>query len=232
MASAVQAQGSGPGTLSNNLFQQYYTQGGANLTDAALYPAPHPVPYKVGNVYYTYQPLMPHEMMWQHSRNYYNYYAPPSAFYTDPCKGGGFGGLNKTTVVWGSTCTNHMGPLPGSTSTAACSITGTASVVKVAVTACWVAAAMAGTAPVATAVAMACTAASTGTTCCTAIKATAARASAAALPAVAPPAQPLPNRLVSFNANHPTASCILADGFSIANLITKHFSSISGESLR
>ena len=114
MASAVQAQGSGPGTLSNNMFQQYYTQGGANRTDAALYPAPHPVPYKVGNVYYTYQPLMPHEMMWQHSRNYYNYYAPPSAFYTDPCKGGGFGGLNKTTVVWGSTCTNHMGPLPGS----------------------------------------------------------------------------------------------------------------------
>jgi hypothetical protein len=114
MVSAVQAQGSGPGTLSNNLFNQYYTQGGANLTNAALYPAPHPVPYKVGNTYYTYQPLMPHELMWQHSRNYYNYYAPPSAFYTDPCKGGGFGGLNKTTVVWGSTCTNHMGPLPGS----------------------------------------------------------------------------------------------------------------------
>jgi hypothetical protein len=114
LTSAVQAQGAGPGTLSNLMFQQYYTQGGANLTDAALYPAPHPVPYKVGNVYYTYQPLMPHEMMWQHSRNYYNYYAPASAFYSDPCKGGGFGGLNKTTVVWGSSCTNHMGPLPGS----------------------------------------------------------------------------------------------------------------------
>lgn len=103
------------GTLSNNLFQQYYTQGSANLATAGMYPAPHPVPYKVGHTYSTYQPLMPHEMMWQHSRNYYNYYGPASAFYADPCVcGNGGGALNKTTVVWASNRTNHMGPLPGS----------------------------------------------------------------------------------------------------------------------
>jgi hypothetical protein len=116
--SAVQAQdyayGGQHGTLSNNLFQQYYTQPGASSATAAMYPAPHPVPYKVGHTYYTYQPLMPHEMMWQHRRNYYNFYAGSDAFYQDPCTGqSGGGALNKTTVVWQSG-TNHMGPLPAS----------------------------------------------------------------------------------------------------------------------
>lgn len=105
------AGGSG-GTLANNLFQQYYTQSAAQQTAAGLYPSPHPVPWKVGSTYYTYQPLMPHELMWQHSRNYYNYYAGPGAFYSNPCNGrGGGSALNKTTVVWQSGA-NHMGPLP------------------------------------------------------------------------------------------------------------------------
>ena len=116
--SAVQAQsyagGDQGGTLANNLFQQYYTQPGASSATAGMYPSPHPVPYKVGHTYYTYQPLMPHEMMWQHKRNYYNYYAGADAFYRDPCNyQSGGGALNKTTVVWQSG-SNHMGPLPAS----------------------------------------------------------------------------------------------------------------------
>ena len=59
-----------------------------------------------GQSYYTYQPLMPHEMMYQHSRNYYNYYNT----------GGYYGGnaLNKTSVRWQAGNT-HMGPLPFAT---------------------------------------------------------------------------------------------------------------------
>lgn len=99
------------GTLPNFLFAQYATPAGPSSVTAGLYPAPHPVPGYVGNVGYTYQPLQPHELMWQHSRSYYNYYAGPEAFYRDPCNCNGGGGLNKTTVVWQSGA-NHMGPLP------------------------------------------------------------------------------------------------------------------------
>lgn len=83
----------GQGNLPNSLFSQYLTQGGASQATAGMYPAPHPVPSHVGASWYTYQPLMPHEMMYTHSRNYYNYYND-SAFY------GGGGSLNKTTVRW------------------------------------------------------------------------------------------------------------------------------------
>jgi hypothetical protein len=103
------------GSLPNYLFTQYYTQGGAGTAHAEMYPAPHPVPRHVGHTYYTYQPLMPHEMMYTHSRNYYNYYAGPEAFYRDMCGGRrypGGAGLTKTTVKWQNGCM-HMGPLPG-----------------------------------------------------------------------------------------------------------------------
>lgn len=97
------------------LFAQYYTPGGASTANAEMYPAPHPVPAHVGNSYYTYQPLMPHEMMYTHSRNYYSYYATPGSFYCDMCGGHhnrpGYG-FNKTTVRWqgGS---NAVAPIPG-----------------------------------------------------------------------------------------------------------------------
>ena len=115
VANEVQAQG----TLDNHLFQQYTTQG-ANQTDAGMYPAPHWVPPYVGHSYRTYQPLMPHEMMYEHSRNYYNwshqgaFYAPQYGWFRgggNSC--GGYGShLNKTTVRWQAGC-NHMAPLPG-----------------------------------------------------------------------------------------------------------------------
>ncbi|MEM7455350.1 MAG: hypothetical protein AAF456_13450 [Planctomycetota bacterium] len=98
------------GSSTNNLFAQYTTRGAGDT--AGLYPAPHPVPHWVGASSYTYQPLMPHEMMYAHQRNYYNYYGNGS--YYDNCYGhGGGGGLTKTTVVWQNGC-SHMGPLPGS----------------------------------------------------------------------------------------------------------------------
>ena len=99
VASADQANAQAP------LFSQYTTQG-AGSPSAAAYPAPHWSPILGGESYYTYQPLMPHEMMYQHSRNYYNYY--DAGF-----KGGGQG-LVKTSVRW-QAGNNHMGPLPFST---------------------------------------------------------------------------------------------------------------------
>ena len=98
--------------LASNFLYNYYTKPGASLVQAGMYPAPHYVPQNVGHTYYTYQPLMPHEHMYEHSRNYYNYYAPPETFYRDDCGAypGGYG-LNKTTVVWQAGCT-HYGPSP------------------------------------------------------------------------------------------------------------------------
>ncbi|MEM9943722.1 MAG: hypothetical protein AAF939_19320 [Planctomycetota bacterium] len=98
--SPAQAQ-VGYGNSANNLFSQYTTSNG-NVT-AGMYPAPHPAPYLGAHTYYTYQPLMPHEMMYPHVRNYYNY-----------TQGGYYGAttaLNKTSVRWYSGA-NFMGNLP------------------------------------------------------------------------------------------------------------------------
>ena len=101
--SADQAQAQGQ--TQAPLFSQYTTQG-AGAPSAALYPAPHWSPLLGGESYYTYQPLMPHEMMYQHSRNYYNYY--------DGGYQGGGQGLVKTSVRW-QAGNQHYGPLPFST---------------------------------------------------------------------------------------------------------------------
>ena len=94
----------GEGNLPNYLFSQYTTQGQGGAT-AGKYPAPHPVPSYVGESYYTYQPLMPHEMMYEHQRNYYNYYNDGSF------KGGG-PSLNVTSVRWQNGSTGGYRPLP------------------------------------------------------------------------------------------------------------------------
>jgi len=94
------------GNLPNHLFSQYTTQGGASSATAGMYPAPHPVPGNVGSSYYTYQPLMPHEMMYSHSRNYFNYYNDSSYY-------GGGGSLNITSVKWQNGCSGQA-PFPGS----------------------------------------------------------------------------------------------------------------------
>lgn len=103
LAAPVSAQ-FGQGNSANNLFSQYATPDGPNLTTAGIYPAPYDSPRLGAQSYYTYQPLMPHEMMYQHNRNYYNYYNTGGYY-------GGYDSLNKTQVRWQSG-TNHFGPLP------------------------------------------------------------------------------------------------------------------------
>ena len=57
-----------------DLFYNYYVPGTCGGVPANMYLAPQPVPQMVGHTYYTYQPFMPHEMLYQHHRNYYRYY--------------------------------------------------------------------------------------------------------------------------------------------------------------
>ena len=93
----------GPGNYPNHLFSQYTTQGNGGIT-AGQYVAPHPVPAHVGHQYTTYEPLMPHEMLYTHERNYYNYYNDNSYY-------GGDGSLNVTSVRWQSGG-NSFRPMP------------------------------------------------------------------------------------------------------------------------
>jgi hypothetical protein len=68
------------------LFQNYYASGGIA---APLYTAPVQVPALAGHTYATYEPLMPHELLYRHNRTYYRYYD-------------GGRGLTRTRVVWWS----------------------------------------------------------------------------------------------------------------------------------
>lgn len=98
--------------LEFNLFQNQYTPQGNSLTTAGMYNAPHPVPYWVGGSHYTYQPFYPHQHLYQHRKNYYNYYGTADQFYSDNQKcGAGGDAMNKTTVVWKGTG-YHFGNLP------------------------------------------------------------------------------------------------------------------------
>ena len=90
-SNSAQAQ-IGQGNYPNHLFAQYTTQGQGGLS-AGKYLAPHPVPSHVGHSYRTYEPLMPHEMMYEHQRNYFNYY-------NDNSFRGGGPSLNITSVRW------------------------------------------------------------------------------------------------------------------------------------
>ena len=57
-----------------DLFYNYYVPGTCGGVPAAMYLAPHPVPPLMGHTYITYQPFMPHEMLYTHHRSYYRYY--------------------------------------------------------------------------------------------------------------------------------------------------------------
>ncbi|MEQ8791805.1 MAG: hypothetical protein RIC55_36425 [Pirellulaceae bacterium] len=70
-----------------DLFYNFYVPGRCGGYPVEMYPAPKPTPPIVGHVYYTYQPFMPHEMMYRHNRHYFNLYD-------------GGRGLNHTTVRW------------------------------------------------------------------------------------------------------------------------------------
>ncbi len=56
-----------------DLFYNYYVGNNCGGMGAQLYLSPRPVPQFVGNTYITYQPLMPHEFMYDHHRTYHRY---------------------------------------------------------------------------------------------------------------------------------------------------------------
>lgn len=96
-----------------DVFYNFYLPPGMDGTSASMYPAPMPVPAHVGHSHYTYQPLLPHENMYRHSRIYYTPHGTRDMFYTDPCKNGRCGGATytKTSVIWGYG-SNHLAPMP------------------------------------------------------------------------------------------------------------------------
>ena len=89
-----------------NSIIEYYTQP-SDGSDAARYVAPHPVPANVGISYYTYQPLMPQEFLYRHSRTYWT----AGSNSPDACGDSNGGALTRTSIRWQSTG-YHMGNLP------------------------------------------------------------------------------------------------------------------------
>jgi len=60
------------GAARNGLFYNYYVPGSdCGGVPAQLYVSPRPTPPLVGHTYITYEPLMPHEFLYRHSRIYY-----------------------------------------------------------------------------------------------------------------------------------------------------------------
>lgn len=57
-----------------DLFYNFYVPNHCGGVPAAMYIAPRPVPPLVGHTYYTYQPLMPHELLYPHTRTYRKWY--------------------------------------------------------------------------------------------------------------------------------------------------------------
>ena len=57
----------------HDLFYNQYVGPGPNGAAAELYTAPLPVPINVGHTYNTYQPLYPHEHLYQHNRSWYTH---------------------------------------------------------------------------------------------------------------------------------------------------------------
>jgi hypothetical protein len=55
----------------SDLFYNAYVGPYPSGTAAQMYISPLPVPANVGHTYTTYQPLMPHEMMYHHHRSHY-----------------------------------------------------------------------------------------------------------------------------------------------------------------
>ncbi len=72
----------------HDLFYNYYIGPGQINPGipAQLYLSPRPTPPWVGHTYSTYQPLMPHEMLYKHHRVYIRRHAG--------------GGCTRTKVVW------------------------------------------------------------------------------------------------------------------------------------
>ncbi len=70
-----------------DLFYNYYVPSTCGGVPNSMYLAPTAVPAHVGHTYITYQPMMPHEMLYNHHRTYYRYY-------------NGGRGMTRTHVKW------------------------------------------------------------------------------------------------------------------------------------
>ena len=70
-----------------DLFYNFYVAPNCGGVGAQMYLAPVPVPERVGHTFYTYQSLMPHEMLYKHKRVYHRYYNEGR-------------GLTRTSVRW------------------------------------------------------------------------------------------------------------------------------------
>jgi hypothetical protein len=70
-----------------DLFYNFYVPPTCGGVGAQMYVAPLPVPAWVGQTNYTYQPLMPNEMLYKHHRRYHRYYDEGR-------------GLTRTSVHW------------------------------------------------------------------------------------------------------------------------------------
>lgn len=57
----------------NDLFANYQVGPNPSGTAAQMYVSPQPVPPFVGHTYTTYQPWMPHEYLYKHTRSHYAY---------------------------------------------------------------------------------------------------------------------------------------------------------------
>ena len=71
----------------------YYTPAHGGVP-AAMYPSPRPIAIVPGSVYYTYEPFMPHELMYRHYSCYKNHYGTPDYH------GLLFRPTNRTSVLW------------------------------------------------------------------------------------------------------------------------------------
>jgi hypothetical protein len=56
-----------------DLFYNFYEGPNPSGTTTAMYVSPRPVPVHVGHTYTTYQPFMPHEYLYRHTRSHYSY---------------------------------------------------------------------------------------------------------------------------------------------------------------
>jgi hypothetical protein len=78
-ASTAHAYGPWSRTISyqdkQDLFYNFYEGPDPSGTAAAMYVSPRPVPVHVGHTYTTYQPLMPHEYLYRHTRSHYAHVA-------------------------------------------------------------------------------------------------------------------------------------------------------------
>ncbi len=86
LAAACFAMASPAEAAQPDLFANYYVYPQGGGIPAQMYISPRPTPPLVGHTYITYQPLMPHEFLYRHHRNYYTYYP--------------YGGHTHTRVCW------------------------------------------------------------------------------------------------------------------------------------